>query len=61
MDEKAHIIELLPRGTCLEEIDKALSILSHVHTGGATSEEDISEQDQVDRLMPNLFRCKELF
>ena len=46
-DEKVRVLAVLPPGTSLEAMDTILSILSHVHTGGGSSEEDISDQDQV--------------
>ena len=48
-DEKAQVLELLPKGTSNEETDNVLTILSQIHAG-ITSEEDISDQDQVSRL-----------
>ncbi|KAJ8319497.1 hypothetical protein KUTeg_004588 [Tegillarca granosa] len=45
-DEKAEILSLLPKGTSSEETMKVLNVLSQIHTLG-TSEEDISDQDQI--------------
>ncbi len=48
-DEKAAVLELLPKGINNDEIDNVLAILSQVHAG-VTSDEDISDQDQVRHL-----------
>ena len=45
-EEKVQILNLLPHGTSSEDKESVYTILSQIHTG-MTSEEDISDQDQV--------------
>ena len=45
-DEKAEILDFLPKGTSNDETEQVLNIISQVHAG-ISNEEDISDQDQV--------------
>jgi len=38
-------MSLLPAGTSAEQTDAIVAILGRIHSGGGTSEEDISDQD----------------
>jgi len=45
-DEKAQVMEVLPKGINNDDTEAILTILSQIHAGNS-SEEDISDQDQV--------------
>ena len=53
VDEKAQVLELLPKGTSNEEIENVLTILSQIQCGGS-GEEDIGDQEQVRFIPPNM-------